>query len=115
MSKILFGRLRNVITGVAFFCLSFTSWAQEIITIETADNAWVLQLSEQKDLNTIYLGAKLKDQSEYAQVVKQYQQGTDYSEIYNAVYTPPGSKNLLEPAIQITHADGNTSDRKSVG
>src|SRR5690606_41485404 len=109
MSKILFGRLRNVITGVAFFCLFFTSWAQEIIVIETSNNAWVLHVSEQKDLNTIYLGDKLNDQNEYAQVVSQYQQGTDYSEIYNAVYTPAGSKNLLEPAIQLTHADGNAS------
>src|SRR5690606_17811034 len=29
--------------------------------------------------------------------------------IYNAAYTPAGSKNILEPAIQLTHADGNTS------
>src|SRR5699024_7762207 len=98
MSKILFGRLRNVITVAAFFCLYFTTWAQEVITIETADNAWVLQVSEEKDLKTIYLGDKLNNQDEYINVVNQYQQGADYSEIYNSAYTPAGSKNMLVPA-----------------
>ncbi len=109
MTKIFFGGFRNVFTGVALFCMFFSSWAQEVISIETADNAWVFQVNDQKDLNTIYLGDKLNNQSEYAQLMEQYQQGTDYSGIYNAAYTPAGSKNILEPAIQLTHADGNTS------
>ncbi len=109
MSKILFGRLRILSIIVAYFSMYGATWAQEIITIETAQNAWVLQVSEQKDVKTIYLGDKLNDPKEYAQIVNQYQQGTDYSEIYNSIYTPAGSKNILEPAIQLTHADGNTS------
>src|SRR5690606_25928932 len=67
------------------------------------------QVSEEKDVETTYLGDKLSDPKEYIHVVNQYQQGTDYSEIYNSIYTPAGSKNILEPAIQLTHADGNTS------
>src|SRR5690554_4147605 len=109
MSKILFGRLRVLSIIVAYFSMYGATWAQEIITIETAQNAWVLQVSEQKDVKTIYLGDKLNDPKEYIHTVNQYQQGTDYSEIYNSIYTPAGSKNILEPAIELTHADGNTS------
>jgi alpha-galactosidase len=29
--------------------------------------------------------------------------------MYNSAYTPSGSRNLLEPAITVTHADGNQS------
>ncbi|MEJ7678242.1 MAG: hypothetical protein WKG06_10360 [Segetibacter sp.] len=36
-------------------------------------------------------------------------QGSDYSGIFNSAYTPAGSRNLIEPAIQVTHIDGNTS------
>ena len=83
--------------------------AQEIITVKTKSNALVLQVNEQKEVNTIYLGEKLNKDTEYGAVPQQYTQGDDYTTIYNSSYTPAGSKNLLEPAINITHADGNTS------
>jgi alpha-galactosidase len=38
-----------------------------------------------------------------------YKRGDDYSGILNSAYTPAGSRNLVEPAIEVTHANGNTS------
>src|SRR6218665_2992762 len=98
--------------AIAFFiltsyCSSVT--AQQIIAVKTKSNALVLQVTPGKEVNTIYLGEKLANDSDYSKIQGQFRQGTDYSGIYNAAYTASGSKNLLEPAITVTHADGNTS------
>ena len=98
--------------GIAFFMLaSYCSpvSAQQIISVKTKSNALVLQVTPGKEVNTIYLGEKLANDFDYVKIQSQFKQGTDYSGIYNAAYTPSGSKNLLEPAIAVTHADGNTS------
>lgn len=83
--------------------------AQEVISIKTKSNALVLQLTPKKEVNTIYFGEKLANDFDYVKIQSQFRQGIDYSGIYNSAYTPSGSKNLLEPAIAVTHADGNTS------
>ena len=82
---------------------------QEVISIKTKSNALVLQLTPKKEVNTIYFGEKLANDFDYVKIQGQFRQGGDYSGIYNSAYTPSGSKNLLEPAIAVTHADGNTS------
>ncbi|SHM91875.1 alpha-galactosidase [Flavobacterium saccharophilum] len=97
---------------VALFVLtgySSTITAQQIISVKTKSNALILQVTSGKEVNTIYLGEKLANDFEYEKIQGQFRQGTDYSGIYNAAYTPSGSKNLLEPAISVTHSDGNTS------
>ncbi|KAA2243238.1 alpha-galactosidase [Chitinophaga agrisoli] len=84
--------------------------AQHInIPVQTAHNALVLQVNDHKDLSTIYFGEKLADPAEYDAVPGVYKQSNDYSEVLNAAYTPAGSRNLAEPAITVTHADGNNS------
>jgi len=80
-----------------------------IIPVETAETAIVLQVAPNKDVNTIYLGKKLGNPGEYGDVPGVYQQGNNYSGMYNSAYTSAGSRNLLEPAIAVTHADGNNS------
>ncbi|HJY11178.1 MAG TPA: hypothetical protein VJ304_00240, partial [Flavobacterium sp.] len=98
--------------AIAFFILASNCspiTAQQIISVKTKSNALVLQVTPKKEVNTIYLGEKLANDFEYEKIQSQFRQGTDYSGIYNAAYTPSGSKNLLEPAIAVTHADGNTS------
>jgi alpha-galactosidase len=92
---------------LASYCSSVS--AQQIIAVKTKSNALVLQVTPRKELNTIYLGEKLANDFEYIKIQGQFKQGTDYSGIYNAAYTPSGSRNLLEPAIAVTHANGNTS------
>jgi alpha-galactosidase len=83
--------------------------AQTIIPLETGNNALVLEVAKNKDVNIIYLGKKLGNQQEYAQVPSVYKQAEDYTLQFNSAYTSSGSRNLVEPAITVTHADGNNS------
>jgi len=93
-----------------FSILSFTLTAQTVlIPIETANNALVLRTTSNKDLQTIYYGRRLSDSGEYVQVSSVYRQPADPSGLFNSAYTPSGSRNLIEPAISVTHADGNYS------
>ena len=85
-----FTSLRQSFT-IAFFILTSycsTITAQQIISVKTKSNALVLQVTPGKELNTIYLGEKLANDFEYVKVQGQFRQGTDYSGIYNAAYTP---------------------------
>jgi alpha-galactosidase len=79
-----------------------------IITIETAKTALVLQADAQKHLHNTYLGVKLDNKTEY-RMLPQVAPVDDYTGMYNSAYTPSGSRNLLEPAITVTHTDGNQS------
>lgn len=78
-----------------------------VIAIETDKTALVMHADGQKHLHYSYLGEKLNDKSEYGKISPAI--GNDYTGMYNSVYTPSGSRNLLEPAITVTHADGNQS------
>jgi len=84
------------------------SVAQSVIPIETKDNAMVLQVDNQHNLQFIYYGKKLNNEKEYRQIDKEYRQ-SDYTGLLNSAYTPAGSRNLQEPAISVTHFDGNKS------
>lgn len=102
---------KNKIQIVCFllaFCFSLPAFSQAVtIAVETASNALVLQADEKKNLNLIYFGKKLSDDSEYAIVSSVYKQTEDYSGVLDAAYSASGSRNLAEPAISVTHADGN--------
>ncbi|WPU92260.1 alpha-galactosidase [Mucilaginibacter sabulilitoris] len=85
------------------------SFAQTVtIPVETQNNALVLQTDAGKNLKMVYFGAKLSNTKEYENIQKMYNQADD-SGILNSAYTPSGSANLAEPAITVTHADGNKS------
>lgn len=104
-------RLLNNITKVTVLLgISAQLHAQSvIIPIETAHNALVLQADANKDVNTIFFGKKLAHAEEYGQIPATYKLSTDYTGQLNSAYTPSGSRNLVEPAITVTHADGNNS------
>jgi alpha-galactosidase len=93
------------------FCVPATTAIAQNVTIpvETANNAMVLQVDKNKDVGTIYLGKKLTNAAEYEQVPGTYKQASDYTGSINSAYTPSGTRNLFEPAITVTHADGNNS------
>jgi alpha-galactosidase len=80
-----------------------------IIPVETLHNALVLQTNDNKNLGIVYLGPRLADKNEYAAIPALYKQTSDYSGVSNAAYASSGSRNLFEPAITVTHADGNNS------
>lgn len=80
-----------------------------IIIVETHNNALVLKAETGKDLNLIYFGTKLSNPGEYALVEDAFKQTGDYTSIVSNAYTPAGTRNIQEPAIAVTHADGNNS------
>ena len=94
---------------IAFSLCVNAATAQTIIPIQTANTAVVLQVTGQKDLNTIYLGKKLDNNADYNQLPAVYKEPNDYNVMFSSAYTSSGSRNLLEPAITVTHADGNNS------
>jgi alpha-galactosidase len=57
----------------------------------------------------MYFGKRLSDTSAYRSVPMEQKLSDPNSSLSNAAYTPAGTWNLLEPAIEIEHADGNTS------
>jgi alpha-galactosidase len=85
------------------------SFAQTVtIPVETQNNALVLQTDAEKNLKMVYFGTKLSNAKEYDQILKMYRQADD-SGVLNDAYMPSGSASLAEPAITVTHADGNKS------
>ncbi|NCD72123.1 alpha-galactosidase [Mucilaginibacter sp. R11] len=107
-------KVKNLFTPLlsfGFTLISATFAQAQVVTIpvETAHNALVLQSNVAKQLNAIYYGKKLSNAPEYSAIPDTYKQAEDYTGLYNAAYTAAGSRNLLEPAIAVTHADGNNS------
>src|SRR5690242_20615829 len=96
--------------SVCFVMTSVQLNAQNItIPVETKSNAIVLQVDAKKNLNTIYFGKKLSSSAEYEEVPSVFKQSGEYTSVLSSPYTPSGSKSLMEPAISVTHADGNNS------
>jgi alpha-galactosidase len=95
---------------LGLLCCVNETFAQAVtIPIETANQAVVLQAGNDKRLRCIYFGHKLSNSNEYQNVPDAYKQAEDHAGLLNSVYTPSGSRNLFEPAITVTHADGNQS------
>ncbi|HVW14989.1 MAG TPA: alpha-galactosidase [Mucilaginibacter sp.] len=88
------------------FLAPFAAKAQNsFIPIETKDNAIVLHVTGDGYLNMVYFGKKLSDSKEYQSAPQLYHQ--DEADMRSSAYT--GTRSLLEPAIAVTHADGNKS------
>jgi alpha-galactosidase len=106
----LLAKVKVVLVPLLSLCL-ISAYAQPstVIPIETQHYGLALAVDADKRVGIVYFGTKLKNASEYQYAPGMYRQGDDYSGILNAAYTPSGSRNLVEPAIWVTHADGNTS------
>ncbi len=84
--------------------------AQKVtIPIATDSNLILLQTDASNVLKTIYFGKPLENESEYPGVFDAYNFNDSNAGVYNGAYTPAGTWNLSEPAIQVKHADGNPS------
>lgn len=95
-------------TFLLIFVVTFCN-SQTVIPIETKDFAMVFKTDNQNRLWNIYFGKKLESKLDYNEIDKQYYFPDANAGIYNAAYTPSGTWNLSEPALQIKHADGNLS------
>ncbi len=85
-------------------------YAQKV-TIPISSDAFtiLLQADENNLLKTVYFGESLVNESEYSSVSSMFHFKDNNIGIGNAAYTPSGTWNLSEPAIQVIHSDGNTS------
>ncbi|WP_215224753.1 alpha-galactosidase [Echinicola shivajiensis] len=104
---------RTFIALFGLFLVAFgrDAYAQKALylPVETTNNALILAVSPKNDLRVAYYGRKLNDSGDYEQILTQYNQTGDYSEVLDAAYTPAGTQNLMEPAVSVVHYDGNTS------
>ncbi|MFV8324466.1 alpha-galactosidase [Flavobacterium sp. ZS1P14] len=93
------------------FVISVISLSAQKVTIPIAtnNNLMLLQTDNTNRLKTIYFGKPLGDESEYSSVADAYDFNDANAGIYNSAYTPAGTWNFSEPAIQVKHADGNPS------
>lgn len=90
-------------------CNKFGFSQNVLIPIETKDHAFLLQTDSNNRLRTVYFGKPLSKASDYQFVAENYSYDENNAGIYNATYTPAGTWNYVEPAIQLKHADGNPS------
>ena len=100
---------KSIFLIISILLIAISIRAQKIIPIESSSNALVLSVNDEKDVSVVYFGEKLANQNEYESISGAYRQANDFSQVLNLAYTPAGSKNLMEPAITVKHADGNTS------
>ena len=80
-----------------------------IITIKSQDYVIALQVDSFKRLRHIYFGQQLKQEEEYPLIAQQLRYDEPDQSVWNHAYTPSGTWNIVEPALQILHADGNAS------
>ena len=81
------------------------------VLIESKSIALVIRINEKGDPLIVYLGRRFSRPDEY-QFIPDYNPGDrncDDTALFNSAFTPSGTRNLLEPAIQVIHADGNPS------
>lgn len=97
-----------ILTMIIILVITRSSFAQVIIPIETEKHTLLLQTDNQKRLRTVYFGEHI-NQKDYASVSQQFHYDDANAAIHNAAYTSSGTWNLVEPAIQVKHADGNPS------
>lgn len=92
-----------------YFGLNTVFAQKTTIPIATNNHLMLLQTDNLKRLRTVYFGKPLANQNEFEAVSANYIYDENNSGIYNSSYTPAGTWNLSEPAIQVKHADGNPS------
>ncbi|WP_343556361.1 alpha-galactosidase [Sphingobacterium sp.] len=86
-------------------------FGQSTIQIETNHSTLCLSTNQTGQLVSTYFGKKLRDPKEYPiiQTLDKFKPGND--DLYNQrlAYATSGTTNLLEPALAVTHQDGNNS------
>jgi alpha-galactosidase len=102
--------MRKLLLGLGLIMVSGLHYGQQvIIPIRTGDNVILLQTDREQRLGMVYFGEPLEDEAEYMAVSGGYQYFDSNAGTYNGAYTPAGTWNMAEPAIQVVHGDGNPS------
>lgn len=101
--------LRSFLMLLILNCFTAIEAQQTTIPIVTKDDALVLQTDKDARLWITYFGKKMNNEQDYAKAASAYHFKDDNAGLYSSAYTPAGTWNLSEPALQVTHADGNIS------
>lgn len=99
----------TIFSFIIFNSNPVSSQTKAFIPIETRSTALLLSTDQDNRLCTTYHGKKLQSTNDYSDASGQLIMRDNNAGIYNAAYTSSGSTNLVEPALQIIHSDGNTS------
>ena len=99
----------GIIALILCLCVVRSQGQTVTIPIETDSHAIVLQTDKNNILRTVYFGKRLLTAGEYGNASSVNRLDDENAGIYNAAYTPSGTWNLSEPAIEVKHADGNPS------
>ncbi len=89
-----------------------TNNQEVLLTIESQDYALVFQTNPARHLKHIYFGKKLAHAGDYSAIKAQLKydhfNGVD-EDHFNSVYTPSGTWNTANTALELKHHDGNES------
>ena len=98
-----------ILLGIFFITARYCS-GQVFIPIAADNHVLLLQTDKDNRLRMVYNGLPLKDGKEYSSIAAQYDLNDENSAgIYNNAYSTAGTYSLTEPALQVTHPDGNGS------
>lgn len=86
-------------------------WRQNVIRISTDDTDLILAIAPNKRLYQAYLGDKLRNEKDMNHFSYATRTGTDGSAAQRGweVYAGNGGEDYFEPAVAMTHNDGNPS------
>jgi alpha-galactosidase len=95
----------------SFIFICHSSMAQKHFEIATRNTVLLLSTDNENALITDYVGKRIANSEEYQIIstLDKFKPGSD--ELYNKreAYIASGSVNLMEPALSVTHVDGNKS------
>ena len=102
--------MKKVFMIIAAMCMtSIMASAQKTIRVSTDKTDLVMQVSPKGRLYQVYLGDKLKNPSDYNQLKWDVYAASDGAVCQRGheVYATSGAEDFFEPAVAVTHADGN--------
>ena len=102
--------MKKVFMIIAAMCMtSIMASAQKTIRVSTDKTDLVMQVSPKGRLYQVYLGDKLKNPSDYNHLKWDVYAASDGSVCQRGheVYASSGAEDFFEPAVAVTHADGN--------
>ena len=95
---------------IAAMCMtSVMAFAQKTIRVSTDKTDLVMQVSPKGRLYQVYLGDKLKNPADYQNLKWDVYAASDGAVCQRGheVYAASGAEDFFEPAVAVTHADGN--------
>ena len=104
--------MKKTIMLIAAMCMtSAITFAQEIIRVSTEKTDLVMKVSPKGRLYQVYLGDKLQNPADYENLKWDVYAASDGAVCQRGheVYATSGAEDYFEPAVAVTHADGNMS------